>query len=438
MEKTGLIKLGVISLGCPKNTADTESLLASLAEPVELMNIEDSEIVLLNTCAFLKTARDEVFENLNKLKDKKVILLGCLAGQLKEEIFKEYPQLYAVVSGVYYPSIFEIVESVHQGAKIFAIAKEPSEYTLMIGKHLITPPAYAYIKIAEGCENNCSFCLIPKLKGKYRSRPMEDILDEAKDLVKLGVKELVLVAQDCGLYGFDLYGKKKLAELLKKISDIKGDFWVRVLYVYSERIDDELIRVFADSKKICKYFDIPLQHGDPGILKEMRRPFDIERTLEKISNIRRQIPDVTFRTSLIVGFPGETEEAFKNLKDFVRKIDFDHVGVFEYSREKGTSAYHLDNQVSDGIKKKRREEIMLMQQEIALKKNVSAIGKTHKVLLDRFDPAKKLYIGRTQRNAPDVDGSFIIKSEKPLKLYDFISAKAEKAEPYDVYGKALS
>jgi ribosomal protein S12 methylthiotransferase len=430
-----MIKLGVITLGCPKNTADTESLLSKLTDGTSFVNIDDAEIVLLNTCAFLKTARDEVFEKLKNLKSKKVILLGCMAGLLKEDEFKKYPQLFAIVSGIHYPNIAKIISSVAEGKKIYAVTPEPLKFVEMDGKLTITPLSYAYIKIAEGCDNACSFCLIPSLKGKYRSRKFEDVIKEAEKLIKSGVKEIILVAQDSGYYGMDLYGKKRLADLLTKISAIKGDFWVRVLYIYPERIDDELIKTIAENPKICKYFDTPLQHGDTDILKAMYRPFDIEKTIQKIKKIRTAIPNAAFRTSLIAGFPGETEKAFNNLLKFIEEIRFDNVGVFEYSREEGTKAYDLKNQVPAKIKKARRAKAMILQQKISYAINKKSVGSTQRVLIERYDGNKKIYFGRSMRFAPEIDGQVIITSKSPLKLNQFYDVIIEKAEPYDLIGE---
>ncbi|MFA6917939.1 MAG: 30S ribosomal protein S12 methylthiotransferase RimO [Candidatus Gracilibacteria bacterium] len=427
-------KIGVITLGCAKNTADTEALLAELPENYEIANVEDSKMVLLNTCAFLKTARNEVFKQLNSLKNKKVILVGCLAGQLKKEIFKQYPQAYAVVSGSHYAEIGGIIQDVKRNKKIYAVSDEPTHFLDMPGKTLITPRSYAYVKIAEGCDNRCSFCLIPKLKGRYRSRPMLSIFTEIKELLSLGVKEIILVAQDCGYYGTDLYGKKSLTELLRKISSINQDFWLRVLYVYPERIDDELLNLIAKSPKICKYLDIPLQHGDAEILKNMRRPYVIEKTLEKIAHIRKIIPNITFRTSLIVGFPNETEKAFKNLEKFIKNINFDHVGVFEYSQEENTDAGSMKNQIPDKIKKLRRKKLMLLQQKISYKNAKKLVGKFQKVLIEKYDPKRRIYIARSQRFSPEVDGQLFIKSKKPLEINSFYKAKVTKALPYDLEG----
>ena len=316
------MNIAIITLGCPKNITDTESLLAEFPEGYELSNLSESEIVLVNTCAFLKASRDEAYETLKSLKNKKVILLGCLTTQLKTSFFREYPQVKAIVSPVNYPHIANVIQAVIEGAeKIYGVEEEPLAYVEMNGKLLITPPSYAYIKIAEGCDNGCTFCLIPKLRGHYRSRPIESILSEAEGLIENGVKELILVAQDSGLYGFDLYKKQMLPKLLKKLSEIKGDFWIRVHYVYPERITDELLQVMSESEKICHYLDIPLQHGSPDILKAMKRPYDIDHTLNKIKKIRHYMPDIALRTSMIVGFPGETEENFNEFMDFLKRFN---------------------------------------------------------------------------------------------------------------------
>jgi len=286
------IKLGLVSLGCPKNLADLEALMPTIKDHL-IVSPKDAEIILLNTCGFLKKSRDEVFENIENFKKKKIILLGCLAGKLKKDIFKKYKQVCAVVSSAHYWEINTIIKYVRKGEKIFAVSNEPEIFEDTRGKILLSPLSHSYIKIAEGCNNKCSYCLIPSLKGRYRSRKMEDILAEVKELVNLGVKEIILVAQDCGCYGIDLFKEKKLAELVEKMARIKGDFWVRILYIYPETIDEKLLKIIASSKKILRYLDIPLQHGDPGILKKMNRPDNIKKTLEKINKIRKILPGIT-------------------------------------------------------------------------------------------------------------------------------------------------
>lgn len=423
------MKLSVISLGCAKNFADMEGVLANMSR-FELASESDADIVLLNTCGFLASARDEVFQNIKRLRRKKVVILGCLAGKFRESDFKKYKQIYGIVSEASYGKIDDILRQIARGEKIYMVSPEPAKFEHMAGKILLMPSrAYAYIKIAEGCNNFCSYCLIPYLRGRYRSRPMDDIIEEARGLFSCGIKEIVLVAQDCGFYGVDLYGEKKLAELLKRLCKIEGDFWVRVLYVYPERIDDELLSVVAKEPKICKYLDVPLQHGDPGILKAMKRPSNIERVYEKIRKIREAVPCITLRTSLIVGFPGENVEAFLNLMKFVRRIDFDHVGVFEYSREKGTPACKLKGQASKTEKRLRKERIMLLQQGISRRKNQSLIGKKMRILVEGKG------VGRSEKFAPEVDGE--VQFSGDAKAGEFTTVKITGASEYDLEGKKL-
>jgi len=431
------IKIGAVTLGCPKNTADTESVLASLPERFELSNVQDAAIVLMNTCAFLQKARDEVFEKLESLRDKKVVLFGCMAGIIKPDIFQTHPQVCAVVSGLHYPHMDDILDQVVKDQRVFAVDKEPLTFVDMGGKLLLTPPSYAYVKIAEGCDNACSYCLIPKLKGHYRSRHFESILAECKDLIGLGVKELVLVAQDCGLYGFDLHPKRNLVELLRAIADLPGEFWVRLLYTYPERITDELLNLIAEHPKICKYLDIPFQHGDPDILRAMHRPNNVERIRNQITHIREVIPGVAIRTSLIVGFPGEGDRAFENFMDFIEFSRFDHVGIFEYSREPQTKAYYLPRQLNEETKKKRRKEAMLAQQKISLEIHKKLINKTLHTLIETYDEDRKWYRGRPMRFAPEIDGTLFVKSKSPLVLNEFHDVKITGAEPYDLIGEAV-
>ncbi|MBN1494997.1 30S ribosomal protein S12 methylthiotransferase RimO [Candidatus Peregrinibacteria bacterium] len=435
MEKTR-IKIGLISLGCPKNLADLEALCSTM-QNIHITPVKQAKIVLLNTCGFLKKARAEVYENINKLKNKKVVLLGCLAGKLTKEIFKKYPQVRGVVSSAHYLNINSVLKYINKNVRIFAVSKEPAMFENPAGKMLLSSAGYAYIKIAEGCNNKCAYCLIPSLKGQYRSRDMDDILAEAKYLINLGIKELILVAQDCGCYGVDLYKEKKLHELLKKLDKIKGKFWIRILYIYPETIDEKLLKTIASSKKILRYLDVPLQHGDPNVLKKMNRPADTKKTLEKINLIKKTLPGVTLRTSLIVGFPGESTKAFERLKSFVEKINFDHVGVFEYSREKGTPSYSLKPQISGLIKRKRRKEVMLLQQKISFANNKKLIGKKFEALIENYNPDKKIYIGRIGRFAPEIDGLVYVKSKKKLNINEFVKIKITKVSPYDLQGDIL-
>ncbi len=436
MKSFQAIPVGIITLGCPKNTADMEGVLSLLSKKYVLSSIEESEVLLFNTCAFLKRARDEVYEHLEKLKEKKVVLFGCLAGTLREDIFTTHPQVRAVVSGIHYPKMNSILDAVVIGKRMFAVSREPKEFLELKGKLLLTPPSYAYVKIAEGCDNACSYCLIPKLKGKYRSRKLESIVEEVKDLVALGIKEIDLVAQDCGFYGRDLSPKKTMLDLLRAVVSIPGDFWVRILYIYPERITDDLLQFIQENEKICRYLDIPLQHGDPAILKAMSRPHDILRIKKRITQIREIVPEITLRTSFIVGFPGEEERGFANLLRFIDDIRFDHVGIFEYSREPGTKSYGLPDQIDEETKKDRRMKAMLLQQKISLRANESCLGKTLKTLVESYDEKKKMYAGRPMRFAPEIDGTLFVRSSKPLPLNTFAPVTIEKAESYDLFGRA--
>jgi len=435
--KSPKTSIGIISLGCPKNTADMEGLLSGL-ENVQLVTTDQAEIILLNTCGFLKKARMEVYEILRRTpKKQRLIVLGCLAGQFKPRAFKKYPAIRAIISSAHYQDLPTIFAQVKKGERVYAVDKEPTLFEELPGKSLLFLKSYAYIKIAEGCDNRCSYCLIPSLKGSYRSRKMEDILEEIKGVLSLGVKEIILVAQDCGLYGIDLYKKKTLSTLLQKIVKLKGHFWVRLLYLYPEHLEKNLLDTLASSPKICRYLDIPLQHGDPDILKAMNRPNNIPRLLQKIDQLRRDIPDITLRTGFIVGFPGETNKQFKTLETFVGRIAFDHVGVFEYSREPGTPAYELKPQIPAHIKKERRAILMQFQQKISLANNQAHVGKTIPVLIDSFDPEAQIYIGRSMRFAPEIDGHILVQSKKPLKPREIYPVTIKKASVYDLEGKFL-
>ncbi|MDX9970852.1 MAG: 30S ribosomal protein S12 methylthiotransferase RimO [Candidatus Gracilibacteria bacterium] len=431
------IKISIICLGCPKNLADMEYLMSKTKKSI-LVNEDESEIVVLNTCGFLKSARDEVFYHIERLKDKKIIVIGCLSSWFDEKIRKKYPNIFAVLSSANYEKFEETILEVANEKRNFLINEEPEIFGEYKGKKLLSSSPFAYIKIAEGCNNKCGYCLIPYLKGKYRSRKMEEIITEAKDLIKKGIKEIILVAQDCGYYGIDLYKKKSLSVLLQKLEKIPGDFWIRILYTYPERVDEELINTIKNSKKICKYMDIPLQHGDPSTLKSMKRPDNTKKSVKLIETLRKEIPEISIRTSFIVGYPGESEKAFLTLKKYIEKLRLNLVGVFEYSREPHTFAYDLDNQIKSAIKKSRRNSLMKIQQKISLENNQKLIGKREKILIEGFDKEQNMYTGRSQRFAPEIDGIIFIKSAKVLRIGTFINAKITEANEYDLYAKAIS
>lgn len=413
-----------------------EAVLAEL-ENIQVASPENCNVIFLNTCGFLKAARNEVYENIKKYHDKKIIVIGCLVSLMKEEMFEKYPQIAAIVNGTNYHNINNIFHRVIRGEKVYAVSPEPFSFEKLNGKSLLTPLSYAYVKIAEGCNHRCTYCIIPHLKGKFRSRKMAEILNEVKNLISLGIKEIILVSQDCGYYGTDLYGEIKLYELLRKINKIKGDFWIRVHYVYPEKIDEKLLEVMATSEKICKYLDMPLQHGDQDILRRMLRFSDPDKILKKIADIRKIMPEITFRTGFIVGFPGETEKNFQNLLDFVKKIQFDHVGVFTFSREKLAPSYNYPNQITQKVKNERKEKLMLLQQKIATRKNKSLIGQTQKVLIEKFDHQKNMYIGRSMHSSPGIDGEIFIKSFRPIKLYKFYKVYITASDEYDLFGEIV-
>ncbi len=428
------IKISLICLGCPKNLADLENLITEIKN-ITITSEQNSEIVILNTCGFLKSARKEVFEIIKSLKNKKIIIIGCLSSWINEKTRKKHPQIYAVLTSSNYNKINEAIENAIKETKTTLINDEPNEFIEFDKKKLLTNNSFAYIKIAEGCNNKCGYCLIPYLKGKYRSRKMESIVKEAKDLIKTGIKEIILVAQDCGHYGIDIYKKKSLSELLKKLEKIKGDFWIRILYTYPEKVDTELIETIKNSKKICKYLDIPLQHGDSKILKSMQRPSDTKKLTNLIKKIRKEIPEISIRTSFIVGYPGEDKESFENLKKFIKNLKLDLVGIFEFSKEPHTKAYLLPNQISSSIKKKRRNSLMQEQQKISLENNKKLIGNKEKVLIEEFHPEQNYYSGRSQRFAPEIDGIIYFKSNKKLKINTFTEVEIIKSDEYDLYGE---
>lgn len=430
------LKLSIICLGCPKNLADMEYLM-SKTENCLLVNEEESEIVILNTCGFLKSAREEVFYHIDRLKDKKIIIIGCLSSWFDEKLRKKFPNIFAVLSSANYEKFEKTIQEVAENKKHFIIDIEPEKFESYEGKRLLFSTPYAYIKIAEGCNNKCGYCLIPYLKGKYRSRKMEEIISEAKDLIKKGIKELILVAQDCGYYGLDLYKKKSLSTLLKKLEKIPGNFWIRILYTYPERVDADLIETIKNSKKICKYLDIPLQHGDPGVLKAMIRPNNTKKTEKLIETLRKEIPEISIRTSFIVGYPGESEKAFLNLKKYIEKLRIDLVGVFEFSKEPHTIAYSMTNQIGTAIKKSRRKSLMKIQQKISFENNQNLIGKKEKVLIEKFDDVQNIYTGRSERFAPEIDGLIFIKSNKKLKIGSFVDVLISNTDEYDLYGEPI-
>lgn len=438
-------KVGMISLGCPKNQVDAEHMLAMMdAEGWEIVDYVDGcDVVIVNTCGFIDDAKKEAIENILDMVElkkegviSKIIVTGCLAQRYKDEIVKEIPEVDAVVGIGANGDIIKTVEEVMSG--VDTIEKYPPQCELPLeGQRILTTPQYwAYLKIGEGCSNRCTYCTIPSIRGNMRSRSMENIIDEAKQLAELGVKELILIAQDTTSYGLDLYGELKLPELLNELCKIDSIEWIRLLYCYPDRITDELIETMKNQEKIVNYIDLPLQHADDKILKAMNRRGDQALIRSVISKLRSEIPDVVIRTTFIVGFPGEGEEKFETLAEFVNEIEFDRLGVFTFSPQEGTPAYDMDNQVEDDVKTRRGEVIMQDQYSIMEEKNNEKIGKTYKVVVEDYDGYSDSYTGRTYMDAPEIDGLVKFTSHKDLDIGDFVDVEIFDIEDYDLIGEA--
>lgn len=438
-------KVGMISLGCPKNQVDAEHMLAMMdAEGWEIVDYVDGcDVVIVNTCGFIDDAKKEAIENILDMVElkkegviSKIIVTGCLAQRYKDEIVKEIPEVDAVVGIGANGDIIKTVEEVMSG--VDTIEKYPPQCELPLeGQRILTTPQYwAYLKIGEGCSNRCTYCTIPSIRGNMRSRSMENVIDEAKQLAELGVKELILIAQDTTSYGLDLYGELKLPELLNELCKINSIEWIRLLYCYPDRITDELIETMKNQEKIVNYIDLPLQHADDKILKAMNRRGDQALIRSVISKLRAEIPDVVIRTTFIVGFPGEGEEEFETLAEFVNEIEFDRLGVFTFSPQEGTPAYDMDNQVEDDVKTRRGEVIMQDQYSIMEEKNNEKIGKTYKVVVEDYDGYSDSYTGRTYMDAPEIDGLVKFTSHKDLDIGDFVDVEIFDIEDYDLIGEA--
>lgn len=438
-------KVGMISLGCPKNQVDAEHMLALMdAEGWEIVDYVDGcDVVIVNTCGFIDDAKKEAIENILDMVELKkegvigkIIVTGCLAQRYKEEIVKEIPEVDAVIGIGANGDIIKTVEEVMSG--VDTIENYPPQCELPLeGQRILTTPQYwAYLKIGEGCSNRCTYCTIPSIRGNMRSRSMENIIDEAKQLAELGVKELILIAQDTTSYGLDLYGELKLPELLNELCKIDSIEWIRLLYCYPDRITDELIETMKNQDKVVNYIDLPLQHVDDKILKAMNRRGDQALIRSVISKLRTEIPDVVIRTTFIVGFPGEGEKEFETLAEFVNEIEFDRLGVFTFSPQEGTPAFDMDNQVDEDVKTRRGEIIMQDQYSIMEEKNNEKIGKIYKVVVEDYDGYSDSYTGRTYMDAPEIDGLVKFTSQKDLEIGDFVNVEIFDIEDYDLIGEA--
>ena len=443
------MRIGIKSLGCPKNFVDTEVICGRLREKGYQVSekIDNSDIVIINTCSFIRDAVEESIEeilNLVKLKEegkiKHIIVTGCLPQRYKDDnLNKQFPEVDAFLGVGDLLEIDDVIENILQGEQIIKVSsKSDFLYNHTTPRTILTPKHYAYIKISEGCQNNCAYCLIPKIRGNHRSRKMEDIIEEVKILSeKQNLSEIILIGQDTTIYGIDLYGEYKLAELLKKLSLLKLNNlkWIRLLYTHPNHYNDELIEVIANYPKICSYLDLPLQHVSDKILKRMNRPVKKSFIILLINKLRDRIPNLTLRTTFIVGFPGETDKDFEELLNFVKEFRFERLGGFVFSREEGTPAYDFPQQIPMRIKKERLKELMLIQQSISEEINNSYIGKEIEVLIDEIKSGKpKIAIGRTKGDAPEIDGKVVIRTNQ-AQVGKFLKVKVTEAFEYDLAGE---
>ena len=431
-------KIALISHGCAKNLVDSELMLGTLAQNgYEItLNEDESDIVIINTCSFIHDAEKESVDSILEMinEGKKVIIAGCLAQKHGDELKKAIPEISGMIGATDFGKIVEVIKSIENGEEYVQEVNETPEYNYpeSVTRQQITVGASSYIKIADGCNYRCGYCIIPYLRGDYRSRKMENIIDEAKSLVKKGVTEIILIAQDTTGYGVDLYKKPMLAELLRELNKIEGLGWIRIMYAYPTQMKDELLDAIAECDKVVKYIDIPLQHSHPDMLKRMNRPaFDYR---EMIANIRKRIPNVAIRTAFIVGYPGETEEEFEHLYEFIKDMKFNKLGVFEYSREKGTPSYDMKPQISKKVMKERRNKLMELQQGISKSINEGFVGKTMPCIIESFTD-EGYVVARTQNDAPEVDGVVYIKTDESLVPGDIEDVKIVDCDEYDLIGE---
>ena len=435
-----------VSLGCDKNLVDTEMMLGQLAEKGYTFTDDEAEadIAVVNSCCFIGDAKEESINTILQLAElktegqlKALIVCGCLAQRYKDEIQTEIPEVDAIIGTTAIDMIVETVDSVLAGKSENHLEDIDRACVYGVPRSVTTGGHFAYLKIAEGCNKRCTYCVIPSVRGNYRSIPMDSLVREAKKLVENGAKELILVAQETTVYGIDLYGEKMLPELLRKLCTIEGLVWIRLLYCYPEEITDELIAVMKKEKKICHYLDIPIQHSEDTILKRMGRRTNRAELISLVEKLRKEIPDIVLRTTLITGFPGEPEEEFKNMVDFVDSMEFDRLGVFPYSAEEGTKAAEMDGQITEEVKESRRDEIMALQQEISADKAASRIDDEMSVLIEGYLYEDDIYIGRTYMDAPKVDGNVFVRAEEELISGDIVPVRITGANEYDLMGDVI-
>ena len=439
-------KILFISLGCDKNLVDSEVMLGILADRgFEMTDTEDdADIIIINTCCFINDAKEESINTILEMAEykktgpcKALIVTGCLAQRYKQEIVDEIPEVDAVIGTSKYDEIFDAVDQALKGSH-FLDVDDLDRLPSVPGKRILTTGGhYAHLKIAEGCDKHCTYCIIPKIRGNYRSVPMEQLLAEAASLAEQGVKELILVAQETTLYGMDLYGKKSLHILLQELAKIKGIRWIRILYCYPEEIYPELIETIKNEKKVCHYLDMPIQHASDAILKRMGRRTTKAQLKETVSLLRKEIPDIVLRTTLIAGFPGETQEQHEELMEFVDEMEFERLGVFAYSPEENTPAASMPDQIPEEVKEERRDAILELQQEIAFDKAADMVGRTLYAMIEGKVTDEPAYVARTYADSPDIDGYVFVNTGEMLMSGDFVKVKITGSAEYDLIGELV-
>ena len=435
-----------ISLGCDKNLVDSEVMLGLLdAKGYQMVDDETlADVIVVNTCCFIHDAKEESIQMILEMAQyktkgrlKALIVTGCLAQRYQKEILEEIPEVDAVLGTTSYDKIVETVEEALAGNGHLKLADVDALPLVDVKRLVTTGGHYAYLKIAEGCDKHCTYCIIPKIRGNYRSVPMERLLKEAEELAEQGVKELILVAQETTLYGKDLYGEKSMSKLLRELCKINGIRWIRILYCYPEEIDDALIQVMKEEKKICHYLDLPIQHANDTILKRMGRRTSKQQLKKIVRKLRQEIPDIALRTTLITGFPGETQEQHEELMEFVDEMEFDRLGVFTYSPEEDTPAAEMSDQISEEVKEDRQAELMELQQDIVFDQAEDMIGQEVLVMIEGKVADENAYVGRTYKDAPNVDGLIFINTDEELMSGDFAKVKVTGALEYDLIGELM-
>ncbi len=434
------LKVGLISLGCDKNRIDSEIILSNIKAKHKIVNdAKEADIIIVNTCGFIESSKQESIDTIlemakykNQYSCKLLVVTGCLTQRYGKDLIELMPEIDIMLGVNNYDKLNESIDKCIKNSKEKVYNCEYKDVGINEGTRILTTPSHtAYIRIGEGCDNFCTYCIIPKIRGKYRSRKMENILEEAQNLINQGVKEIILVAQDTTRYGIDIYGKKVLNELINKISKIEGIHWIRILYCYPEELTDELIEEIASNSKVCKYLDIPLQHISNNVLKTMGRRGTKEEIVNNINKLREKVKNVALRTSIIVGFPGETEEDFQELKNFIKEAKLDKLGVFKYSKEEGTPAALMENQIDEVVKESREEELMSIQQVVSKEVNSNKIGKVYQVIVEGKEED---WYGRNYEMTPEIDGLIYFNCDRDLKLGSIVNVKITHSLEYDLIG----